>query len=193
MLNDIQKQINSLASESLDTYKGVYINDGYATVGDRHYRLKDGEWQKISEKQQKTQDRVTSALGISGADYWRNKDEYDFAYEYPEKYSVAKAVGGYDTYKSFVSDLYDIKADKDKNGKSISGSRKAKVIDYINNLNADYGEKIIMFKSVYTADNSYNRDILDYLNSREDITYEETANILRELGFTVNSDGTVTW
>lgn len=120
-------------------------------------------------------------------------DEYSFSEKYPEKYTVAKAVGGYDVYKSFASDLYDIKADKDSNGKSISGSRKKKVIDYINNLNADYGEKIIMFKSVYTADDTYNNAIIEYLNSREDISYSEMETILKELGFEVSADGSVSW
>jgi hypothetical protein len=190
----VQKQIDALAENSLNAYKNVHIDDGYASVGNRYYRLTDkGEWQKISEKQLENQDLVTSALGISGSEYWSNKSEYDFAYEYPEKYSVAKAVGGYTKYKKFASDLYDIKADKDENGKSISGSRKEKVIDYINNLDADYGEKIIMFKSVYNADDTYNYDIIEYLNSRDDISYDEMAAILKELGFTVKSDGTVTW
>ena len=96
-------------------------------------------------------------------------------------------------YRKYASELYDIKADKDENGKSISGSRKEKVLDYINNLDADYGEKIILFKNEYNADDTYNYEIIDYLNSREDISYEEMATILKELGFTVHSDGRVTW
>ena len=133
-------------------------------------------------------------LGIDPATYWSNKSEYDFAYEYPEKYAVAKSIGGYEAYKTYSSELYDIKADKDENGKSISGSRKEKVIEYINGLDADYYEKIILFKSEYNADDTYNREILEYLNSREDISYEEMVAILKELGFTIGSDGvSVSW
>jgi hypothetical protein len=122
------------------------------------------------------------------------KEEYDFAYKSPEKYVVAKSVGGYSSYKTYTSDLYDIKADKDSDGKTISGSRKEKVIDYINNLDADYGEKIILFKSEYPADDTYNYEIIDYLNSRDDISYEEMNTILKELGFTIQPDGvTITW
>ena len=122
------------------------------------------------------------------------KEEYDFAYKSPEKYVVAKSVGGYSSYKTYTSDLYDIKADKDSDGKTISGSRKNKVIDYINNLDADYGEKIILFKSEYPADDTYNYEIIDYLNSRDDISYEEMNTILKELGFTIQPDGvTITW
>ena len=193
-VREIQEQIDSLAKESLGTYGDVYINDGYATVGDRHYKLNDeGEWQKLSNDQLEKQEEVTSGLGIDPSDYWSNKSEYDFAYEYPEKYAVAKSIGGYDAYKTYSSELYDIKADKDEDGKSINGSRKEKVIDYINNLDADYGEKIILFKSEYNADDTYNYDIIEYLNSREDISYEEMETILKELGFTVKADGTVEW
>ncbi len=120
-------------------------------------------------------------------------DEYTFSVEYPAKYAVAKSVGGYKTWKTYSSELYDIKADKDEDGKSINGSRKEKVIEYINNLDADYGEKIILFKSEYNADDTYNYDIIDYLNGREDISYQEMETILKELGFTVSSDGRITW
>ena len=193
-VREIQEQINDIARMTISDVDSVSVDENYATAGDLHFRLnKDGEWQKITDKQLEKQEEVTSGLGISASDYWNNKDEYDYAYEYPEKYAVSKAVGGYDSYKAYNSELYDIKADKDENGKSISGSRKEKVIDYINNLDIDYGEKIILFKSEYNADDTYNYEIVDYLNSREDISYSEMETILKELGFTVLSDGTVQW
>jgi hypothetical protein len=40
---------------------------------------------------------------------------------------------------------------------------------------------------------AYNQDILDYLNSRQDISYEDTVTILKELGFTVDANGNVYW
>jgi hypothetical protein len=96
-------------------------------------------------------------------------------------------------YRQYASDLNDIKADKDEDGKSISGSRKEKVIAYINNMSADCGQKIILCKMEYPSDDTYNYDIIDYSNSREDISYEDMETILTELGFTVHSDGRVTW
>ena len=200
-VKELQKQIDVLAEEALNSYGDVSIYDNYATVADRQYRWyepgEDSEaeagWQKITDKQLEKQDNVTRSLGITPNEYWGNKEEYDYAYEYPDKYAVAKSVGGYEAYKNYSSELYDIKADKDSSGKSISGSRKEKVIDYVNNLDADYGEKIILFKSEYPADDTYNYDIIEYLNEREDISYEEMAAILKNLGFTVSSDGTISW
>ena len=134
---------------------------------------------------------------ISYEEYSKDKETkgaYTWAFKNPEEFTLSKAVSNdIVTYKSYTKDLYNIKADKDSNGKSISGSRKEKVLDYINNLDADYGEKIILFKSEYKADDTYNYEIIDYLNSREDITYDEMNTILKELGFTVKSDGTIYW
>ena len=93
-----------------------------------------------------------------------------------------------------MSDLYEIKADKDENGKSITGSRKEKVIAWLNEQeDLDYGEAIILFKSEYKADDTYNMDIIDYLNGRDDISYDEMSTILKELGFNVDSKGNITW
>lgn len=193
-VREIQKKIDTLAEEALNNYASVEISGTYATVNDRQYRLTDeGEWTKITDKQLEKQDEVTKGLGISPAEYWSNKTEYDYAYESPDKYALAKSVGGYDIYKKYTSELYDIKADKDKNGKSINGSRKEKVIDYINNLDADYETKIILFKSEYNSDDTHNYEIIEYLNNREDISYDEMVLILKELGFNVDSKGNVTW
>lgn len=112
-------------------------------------------------------------------------EEFDFATEYPDKYAVAKSVGGYSSYKTYASALGDIKADKDANGKTITGSRKEKVIQYINGLNADYTTKIILYKAEYPSDDTYNADIINYVNNRADLTYDERVAILTELGFRV--------
>jgi hypothetical protein len=200
---DIQKQINEIMQNAMGGYEDVSINGLYSEVGDKRFNLdsESGKWYEIKPKNadgsdnwfyQKEQE-VTKALGISYNDYWNNRDEYNYAYDNPEKYTVAKAVGGYESFRSYTSDLWDIKADKDENGKSINGSRKEKVIDYVNNMDADYGEKIILFKSEYNADDTYNEDIIEYLNSREDISYQEMETVLKYLGFEVDSQGNISW
>ena len=119
---------------------------------------------------------------------------YNWAFENPEKFTLSKAVAdNVVTYRKYTKELYELKADKDEDGKSIVGSRKEKVIDYVNNLDADYGARLILFKSEYPADDTYNYDIIDYLNNREDISYEQMKTILIELGFTVDSNGNITW
>lgn len=122
------------------------------------------------------------------------KEAWSWAYQNPEKFAVAKAAASdVVTYREYAKALNDITADKNSEGKSISGSRKNKVVEYINSLGLDYGAKLILFKTEYTADDTYNREIVDYLNSREDLGFEDVATILRELEFEVLADGTVRW
>ena len=203
-LND-EGEWQKLSDEQFTKYEVTKAagDSSYATDGTNHYRwYEPGEdasegteagWRKVTEKELERQDEVTSGLGITAEEYWSNKEEYSYAYDHPENYSVAKAVGGYEAYRNYSSELYDIKADKDENGKSISGSRKEKVLDYINNLDADYYTKIILWKSEYTSDDTYNYEIIDYLNGRDDISYEDMVSILRKLGFNVTDDGNITW
>ena len=131
-------------------------------------------------------------VDMSNYDDYSNWEEFDYAQKNPDKYAFAKSVGGYYDYKAYSEALYNIKADKDEYGKSITGSRKEKVLNYINNLDADYETKIILWKSEYPSDDTYNMEIINYLNNRADLTYEERVAILTELGFTVSGD-TVYW
>ena len=205
-VRELQEQINELAKNATEGYNNVSIRGKYSEVGDKrfNYDAEKDTWYEIKPKNsdgtanwfyQMEQD-VTKALDISYAEYWNNREEYNYAYEKPEQYAVAKATGGYESYRKHTSYIYDLKADKDENGESISGSKKDKVIDYINGLDMDYGEKIILFRSLYDskADKAaYNDDIFEYLNGRDDITYEEKVMIFKQLGFEVDSEGYVTW
>jgi hypothetical protein len=136
-----------------------------------------------------------SVYRISMLDFDDDDDAaYEWSFDYPEKATLSKAVtNDVAEYRKYAQDLNDIKADKDKNGNSISGSRKEKVLDYINDLDADYGAKIILFKSEYPSDDTYNYEIIDYLNGRDDISYSEMKTILEELGFKVKKDGSIEW
>lgn len=136
------------------------------------------------------------SINVSYKDYIKNdetKEAYNWAYQNPEKYVVSKAVGDVVTYRRYAKEINEIESDKDENGKTINGSKKEKVTQYIDSLNAEYGAKIILFKSLYKADDTYNNDIVEYLNNRDDITYNEMVTILTELDFNVSADGTVWW
>ncbi len=122
-----------------------------------------------------------------------SREAYTWASKDPEGYALSKVVADdVVTYKQYTKDLNDIKADKDATGKSISGSRKAKVLNYINNMPADYYTKIILFKTEYPSDDTYNGEIIEYINGRSDISYDEKLAIYTELGFRV-ANGYVYW
>ncbi|MCQ2087648.1 MAG: hypothetical protein MJZ37_06230 [Bacilli bacterium] len=196
---EIQKQINELAKNALGDYEDVNISGNYATVSDRQYKIdNNGDWTKLSDKQIEKQTKISNMLGISANDYWNadadTREVYSWAVENPDKYAISRVVtDNVVTYKNYTKELNDLKADKSSNGKTISGSRKKKIINYINNLDADYGAKLILYKSEYKSDDSVNNDIVEYLNGRNDITYADMVSILTQLDMKVDSNGNIYW
>lgn len=94
-----------------------------------------------------------------------------------------------DDYLNFKSQTFT--ADKDKNGKSISGSKKQKIFDYIQNMNIPFEQKVILAKSEYPTYNEYNQEIVDYLN-KSNLSYDEMVDVLEDLGFKVDGDN-ISW
>jgi hypothetical protein len=187
----IRKQ-NILANNLTDRKEPIDMADWDKYDGLEEYNYA----KKYPEKHQ-----FLESIGVSYDEYESfdddTKEAYSWAYQNPEKYTMSKAVtSDLMEYKQYTKALSAIKADKDAYGDTISGSAKEKKIDYINSLNLDYGQKIILYRSLYDGQedrDKYNADILDYLNSRNDLSVEEKMTILRELEFTVLDDGTVYW
>ena len=211
-MKKLQDQMAQMLSDSKYAVDSMKLSGAYGEVGDRRYNkdVDSGKWYEIKPKNadgsdnwyyQKEQE-VTKGLGISYEEYWNNREEYNYAYDKPGRYAIAQTVGGYDTYMEYYdvlenwqSDNY-LSADKDAKGNSISGSRKKKVIEYINGLDLDDGEKIILYRTVYSSKadkKAYNQDIIDYLNQRDDISYQEMKSILEELDFEVDDEGYIKW
>lgn len=132
-------------------------------------------------------------IDLDGYDEFDSLEEFDFYNKNPGQYAAAKAAGGYNLYKAHISALNDLKADKDENGKSISGSRKEKVINYINSSGLSYGEKLILYKMQYKSDDTYNYEIVEYLNSLPNMSYDDIRKALIEMEFTVDDEGNVRW
>ena len=183
-------------------------NAHYATNGTVHYKLELGgdwrnisDWKKISDSDLEYQNEVTKALGITPDELWSETGtsfiptktgEYDYAYKYPKQYSIAKSVG-YDTYRQYSSAINDIEGTKDANGKTISGSRKEPVKQYLESLDIPYGAKIILYRNEFKGDDTYNYDIVRYLESLDNLTYEEKLETLRALDFDVDDNGNIWW
>lgn len=132
-------------------------------------------------------------IDLTGLENYPSFEEFEYAKENPESYALAKSLGGYEAYKVYAEALGDIKADKNQNGDTISNSRKNKVYNYIYSLDIPDIEKHILFKSQYTSTDTYNRQILEYLDSRDDISWDEMKSILTKLGFKITSSGAIRW
>lgn len=92
---------------------------------------------------------------VFGAEYalrTYNADVYDKA-----RTAYAKGVS-YETYYDYYFATKEMHADKDENGKSISGSKKAKVVEYINSLDIPPEQKDALYVAAgYTAKSARNQ------------------------------------
>ena len=139
-------------------------------------------------------------LNESGVTYddWDsfNEDEksaWTWAYNNPEKYLLSKSVTDDVTrYRRYTDAINNIKSDKDRYGNAISGSRKKKVIAYINGLSLKKEEKMILFKMEYPSHDDDNKKIIAYIKELDGFTEREKRQMLKELGFTVKN-GKVYW
>ena len=117
---------------------------------------------------------------------------YDRYYGNTETLGIINAIGiDFDSYLDY--EYQNFTSDKDENGKTISGSKKQKVFDYINSMDIDFEQKLILAKLQYKNYDEYNYDIVDYLNNNDDISYEDEITILKKLGFTVDDEGNIYW
>ena len=153
----IQRRIDDRAKKALDTYESVSLDGGYATIGSDHFVKKEDSWKKLSTDEYNEQKLMTKAMGIKPEMYWNSKA----------------------AFSSF-------KNDKDANGNTIKGSREDKVIDWINSQDIPYEAKIMLYKSMYTGYRGYDTEIIQYLRTNPDISYEQMVEILEKLGFKIN-------
>lgn len=101
-------------------------------------------------------------------------------------------INEYLNYKTqeFTSDKED---DGTTTGKSISGSKKAKVVDYVQNMNIPYNQKLLLLAAQYSLTTAEKSKVANYVNSLK-TTKANKLKIYESLsGFTVYKDGRVTW
>lgn len=135
---------------------------------------------------------IITTIKDSGLNDEQKSYLYDKYYASSETLDVVKAIGiDFDSYLDY--EYQNFTADKDADGKSISGSKKQKVFDYINSMDIGFEEKVILAKLQYNTYDEYNYDIIDYLNNNDDISYDQEVAILKKLGFKVDDEGNIYW
>jgi hypothetical protein len=118
---------------------------------------------------------------------------YDKYYASTEKLDIVNKCGiGMSAYLDLEAQNFT--ADKDADGDSISGSKKAKIFNYINdNLDIPFEQKVFLAKMYYPSYDEYNYELIDYLNNEDSISYDEMVAILETLDFKVTEDGDIYW
>jgi hypothetical protein len=205
---EIKKEINALQQEGLEALEDYSIDGIYAESGDKRYNYsaEDDTWWEIKPKLANGEDnwyyqqeqKAHDKWGVSYSKFWNNSDAYSEAVYVADHYGdsfyeTAQHVIGLEKFTEIAGGMADIKADKDKNGESISGSRKKKMKAYIYDLDIPEIQKHILFKAQYPYDRKHAYEIVKYLDENDDISYEAFYDILDELGYKVDSNGRVTW
>lgn len=107
-----------------------------------------------------------------------------------EAYAAVKNVVPIDSYLDYKSQSFY--ADKDSNGKSISGSRKQKIVDYLNSSYMRYEDKLIILGMNNKLSSSELSLVFNYVNSQSIPTNQKIAILKKVKGFTVNGNN-VNW
>lgn len=92
-------------------------------------------------------------------------------------------------YKSqeFESDKTD---DGTLNGKTVNGSKKKKVWNYIEQMDITYTQKLLLYGLEYTPSNREQTQIVNYINSLPKTQQEKLKMLSKFQGFTIYKDGT---
>ena len=197
---EIQEKINAIAEEALNDNVNVNIDGYYATVGDKRFDYSDykGKWYEIEGDYLEKEQNAVKRYGITPSDYWNNTDLYydaDYYFKYsPQLEDVSKNVFDGKWFAGYAAEVSQIKGDDlNGDGKSDSGTKKKKVFSYIDGLDVDDIEKKILRKMSYPSEDKYNYEIIEYLNNRDDISYDQMKTILEALDFTVDDEGYINW
>ena len=105
-------------------------------------------------------------------------------------YSAIKNAVDIDSYLDYKTQTFS--ADKDSNGNSISGTRKQKIVDYLNSVNMDYEAKLIILGLNNKLTSSELSEVYNYVDSKNLSASQKLAIYSKVKGFTVNGNN-VKW
>ena len=187
------------SEKSLDKITGAGTSiDTYLTFEKDTLRFeadKDDDGKKISESLNNKYEEYLLNSKLSNTDKINLYEHavlsgFDEEDKYKD-YKTIKAAGvDIDTWLDYDSQGFE--ADKDKNGKSISGSKKKKVISYVNSLDLSIPQKAMLIKTQYSSFNNYNNQIVQFVEEL-DASFDDKVKIIKNLGMKVSDDGTVSW
>ena len=182
---------NKVGNLSLDTYSD-YKQKVY---NETQTKRDSGELSKTQEL--KTKDKIDILLNSKYSDS-QIKNIYETLIKSSKdtEYDIIDNTGinikEYLRYKQqeFESDKKD---DGTTTGKTVSGSKKTKVYNYVNNMDISYNQKLLLLGMQYSLTNTEKTKLANYVNNLN-INKQEKLNIFEKLsGFTVYKDGRVTW
>lgn len=161
--NIIEESVKDLLKDS--KYKNLSNEDKASVVNEIvNYSYNKARYEVLGMEMSNTYNKVNEYTNKGGQvyDYYLNKEEINYSLSNPEKYNVISSFNfKYDDYSSYQTEINDI-----KNQYSTTTERKQAVFNYINNLQYNKYQKIILFKLLggYGI-KDYQNEIFNYINS----------------------------
>lgn len=190
----IESGFKTIKKENIDEMVGLDMN----STEYRQYKTKLNKFSNKSEKlnyidsldledSQKSlaannlNKNAKKTIDMSEYGNYSSYEEYTYARDYPEKYVVASQIGTYDEYIGYKDAISDIKEQYSTEAGYSSSERKQLVQNYINTLDLDMYQKIMLEKMAggYSIKNFQNY-IYEYLESTN-LTEKEKYSIWNEL------------
>lgn len=171
---------------------GISVKD-YRTIRNGLSKIesdKDADGNTIAGSKKKKIVQYIDDLDLTAA---QKVTLYSGQYESEKDKVLERLTANFDNedYWAWLSGLSSIEPDRDENGKTISGSKKEKVVALLNSLDhLEYGQKIILYRAEYPSDDTYCADIVQYLNELDGLKYADRVAILKALDFRISEDGT---
>ena len=110
---------------------------------------------------------------------------------------IAKLYGAYYSSESELSLMLNAKvpmkeyvkfnseefvSDYNNKGNAITNSRRNKMINYVNGLNLNQAQKVILIKTEYSSFDNYDKVVFNYINKLPDSAYNKMV-MLKKVGF----------
>ena len=181
----IKDQLNTMKADK--SYDGNSISG--SASGKKAYYIMNNKELSNAEKSYLISDMTDSKVTSNDLKKLTNDEDvykYYFSLDQDSQSKYKRLVNGckinQKEYIKFKQKKFE--ADKYPNGKTISGSKKRKVIDYVNSLSLSIPQKAMLIKSEYNSFDGYNREIVEYVNSQK-MSIADKKAVLESLGFKI--------
>lgn len=210
------KEYNKLSSEKKTKIINEIISDSYSKAKYDILKIDSKEYEKLRETLKdvkttsyydykfKTEDmkKDNEKINVIVDANYSNKEktllyENYILNESDKKYPIIKESGiNINEYLKYKTQEFsaDKKDDGTLEGKSISGSKKTKVWNYIENMDITYTQKLVLYGMEYTLSDREQNQIINYINNLPNKTNKEKLEMLSQFkGFTIYKDGSFTY
>lgn len=181
--DDEKEKTQNISLESYADFKNK--------IYDETQRQKDsGELEEDKQLKNTTKSKILLDSKYSDKDKLELYKNYISSTDKKVSVAVERLGMPINTYLDYKSNKFE--NDKDEDGETISGTKRDKVYNYVNNLkDVDLIYKCMMLKMSDINDPYADKAIVDNVNKNKNLNSEERIDILKSLGFKVDKYGNI--